>query len=217
MITVVVGAPFAGKRLWVDREIEAAESDGTVGTLALDFTSIYSAVVPGLASVYRDQRVSDSGAARFAGWALAAMVREANARELDGYVLTDSPRRAVALAGAAGGAPLVEVVVSQETAHKRSREHVALVRDLAPRAGAGRRQGGRGEVSPDGRSVLPRTGPATGRHAASDRARRAERQRDPLHVERGDPGGEARRHGAKRDKWTRAAAKRALAARGIAA
>ena len=136
MVTVVAGSPFAGKRLWVDREIEAAESAGTVGTLALDFTSIYSAVVPGLASVYRDQRVTDSGAARFAGWALAVMVREANARELDGYVLTDSPRRALALAEAAGGAPVVEVVVSQKTALKRSREHVELVKALAPRAAA---------------------------------------------------------------------------------
>ena len=136
MVTVVAGSPFAGKRLWVDREIEAAESAGTVGTLALDFTSIYSAVVPGLASVYRDQRVTDSGAARFADWALAVMVREANARELDGYVLTDSPRRALALAEAAGGAPVVEVVVSQKTALKRSREHVELVKALAPRAAA---------------------------------------------------------------------------------
>ena len=215
MITVVVGAPFAGKRLWVDREIEAAESDGTVGTLALDFTSIYSAVVPGLASVYRDQRVSDSGAARFAGWALAAMVREANARELDGYVLTDSPRRAVALAGAAGGAPLVEVVVSQETALKRSREHVALVRDLAPRAGA---EDGKAAVAKCRQMVdqyfrerdqLPAdTQRVTAPDVPSDNAIRYMWDAAIRAAKRGDT--------ERRDKWTRAA-RRALAARGIAA
>ena len=99
---IVTGAPFAGKRLWTDREIERREAAGEIGLLALDYTSLYSAIAPGLSSVFRDQRVTDSGAARFAGWALAAMVREANERELDGYVLTDSPRRALALAGAAG-------------------------------------------------------------------------------------------------------------------
>ena len=136
MLQIVVGSAFAGKRLWVDREIETREAAGEVGTVALDFTSLYSAVVPGLASVYRDERITDTGAARFAGWMLAAAVREANERELTGFVLTDSPRRAVALAAAAGDAPLVEVVVSQETAVKRSREHVELVKALAPRAAA---------------------------------------------------------------------------------
>ena len=53
MLTIVTGSPFAGKRLWVDREIEQAEEEGAVGWLALDFTSIFSAAVPGLGSVYR--------------------------------------------------------------------------------------------------------------------------------------------------------------------
>ena len=104
MIAVVAGAAFAGKRLWTDQEIERREGEGEVGLLALDFTSIYSAIVPGLASVYRDQRVTDSGAARFAGFVLAGAVREAATRELSGYALTDSPRRAVSLSQTLGGA-----------------------------------------------------------------------------------------------------------------
>lgn len=137
MLTIVTGAAFSGKRLWVDTQIEQAEEEeGAVGQIALDYTAIYSAAVPGLASTYRDQRVTDSGAARFAGWLLAAAIREAGQRELDGYVLTDSPRRALALAAAAGGAPMVEVVVSQETALRRSQRHVELVKALVPRAAA---------------------------------------------------------------------------------
>ena len=49
-------------------------------------------------------------------------------------MLTDSPRRALALAAQIGGAPLVEVVVTQEAALRRSQRHVELVKALAPRA-----------------------------------------------------------------------------------
>ncbi len=133
-LTVVTGSPFSGKRLWTDAQIEQAEEEGAVGWLALDFTSLYSAAVPGLASTYRDQRVTDSGASRYAGWLLAAAIREAGQRELNGYVLTDSPRRAQTLAAAAGGAPLVEVVVTHQEALRRSQQHVDLVKALVPRA-----------------------------------------------------------------------------------
>ena len=134
MLTIVTGSPFSGKRLWTDAQIEQAEEEGAVGWLALDFTSVFSAVVPGLASTYRDQRVSDSGASRYAGWLLGAAIREAGRRELDGFVLTDSPRRALALAAQIGGAPMVEVVVTHQEALRRSQQHVELVKALAPRA-----------------------------------------------------------------------------------
>ena len=133
---IVTGSPFAGKRLWIDSQIEQAEEQGEVGTVALDFTSIYSAVAPGLASVYRDQRVTDSGAARYAAFLMAVAVREARERELSGFVAVDSPRRALALATAAGDSPMVEVVVSRTEALRRSQKHVELIRDLAPRAAA---------------------------------------------------------------------------------
>ena len=121
-------AVFAGKRLWIDRQIESAESAGTVGTLSLDYhVDLRGASCRGIDSVFRDQRITDSGAARFAGWLLSAAVREANdprATRICGR--TTRPRRAVQAARELGGAPVVEVVVSQETALRRSREHVAL-------------------------------------------------------------------------------------------
>ncbi len=215
MLAVVTGAPFAGKRLWVDREIEQAEEQGAVGQAAVDFTALYSALVPGAQSILRDQRITDSGAARFAAFLYAAAFREANARELDAYALTDSPRRAVSLAAAAGDAPLVEVVTTRDEAHRRSREHVELVRDLTDRAGA---EDGKAAVAKcrqmvdqyfRERDVLPAgTRQVTAPDVPSDRAIQYMWTAALKAAKRGDT--------ERRDKWT-SAARRALAARGIAA
>ena len=210
-LAIVVGAPFAGKRLWIDRQIERAEQDGEVGTLALDYTSIYSAIVPGLASVYRDQHVSDSGAARFAAYLLAAAIREAHERELRGFAAVDSPRRAQALAAQLGG-PVVEVVVSEQTALRRARAHVELVRELAPRATADetaakckqmvRQYFEEADVLPDDRRKV---------RAPEHVSDRAIQYMWSAAIRAAKAGDEERR-----DKWT-AAARRALASRGIAA
>ncbi len=214
-MTIVVGAPFSGKRLWVDSEIERRETDGEVGLLAIDYTSLYSAMVPGLSSVFRDQRVTDSGAARFAGWLLGAAIREAGDRELPGFVLTDSPRRALGLAAQIGGAPLVEVSVSQDVALKRSQRHVDLVKDLAPRAAT---KDGKAAIAKcrqmvdqyyRERDVLPAgTRQVTAPDIPSDRAIQFMWNAAIKAAKAGDT--------ARRDKWKRAA-QRALAARGIAA
>ena len=135
MLTVVAGAPFSGKDRWIAAEIERRESGGARGLLALSYTALFAALVPGAESVYRDQEVSDSGAPRFAGWLLAAAVSEAATRELAGYVAVDSPRRAVDLLGRIGGTGLVEVQVPEATAVARADAHVAVVSELSPRAG----------------------------------------------------------------------------------
>ena len=213
MLTIIAGAPFSGKSAWVEREIERREGEGEIGTLALDFTGIYSAIVPGASSVYRDARITDSGAARFAGWVLAAAMREANTRELTGYALTDAPSRAVRLAADFGGAPVVEVVVTQETALKRSQQHVEMVKALAPRAAADDGAAERCRKMVDQyfheRDLLPAdTRRVTAPDVPSDRAIQYMWTAAIKAARRGDA--------AKRDKWT-AAARRALAARGVAA
>ena len=105
MLTVVVGAAFAAKSWWIDREIERRESDGEIGLVHLSYSGVYGAIVPGAESVYRDARVSDSGAARYAAYVLRLAVGEAARRELSGYVAYDSPRLAVQAAQELGGAP----------------------------------------------------------------------------------------------------------------
>ena len=136
MLTVVAGAPFSGKDRWIAAQIERREADGARGLLSLSFTGLFAALSPGAESVYRDAEVSDSGAPRFVGWLLATAISQAATRELVGFVAVDSPRRAVELLGRIGGSGVIEVAVSQATAHRRAGEHLDLIRELAPRAGA---------------------------------------------------------------------------------
>ena len=137
MLEVIVGAPFAGKDRWIAAEIERRESaNGELGLLALSFTGIFSAIVPGAESVYRDEEVGDSGTPRLVGYLMATAIAEAGRRELSGYVALDSPRRALQVLEQIGGNRLIEVTVSETTAHRRAEDHIALVRDLARRAGA---------------------------------------------------------------------------------
>ena len=212
MIEVVVGAPFAGKRQWIDREIERRESDGEIGLLALDYTGVYAAIVPGLASVYRDQRVTDSGSARFAGYMLAVTLTAAVERELSGYLAVDSPRRALAALAQTGGSQVVEVTVSQETALRRSQQHVELVKALAPRAADDAAERCRKVVQTyyNERDVLDSVDVrrVQAPELPSDNAIRYAWTAAIRAAKRGDT--------EKRDKWT-AAAKRMLATRGIAA
>ena len=135
-LQIVVGAPFSGKDRWVAAAIERREAAGELGLLALSYTALYAALAPGSESVYRDSEVSDSGAPRLAGYLLAAAIGEASTREIEGYAATDSPRRAISLLERTGGRSLVEVTVSQATAHRRAGEHLALLRELAPRSAA---------------------------------------------------------------------------------
>ena len=214
-LSIVVGAPFSGKGWWVAQEIERREADGELGLVSLNYTALYSALIPGIDSVYRDSRITDSGAARYAAYLLAIAVREANTRELSGYAAYDSPRQAVQAAQTSPGSPVVEVVVSEQEATRRARKHVELIRDLAPRAaqedGAEAAERCRKMVSTyyEERDLLPPdTRRVTAPEAPSDRAIQYMWNAAIRAAKAGDE--------PKRDKWT-AAAKRALAARGVTA
>ena len=214
MLWIVVGAPFAGKDRWISREIERREADGEVGLISLSYSGIYGAVAPGAESTYRDSRITDSGAARFAAYVLAAAVREANTRELSGYVAVDSPRRALAAVQQSGGSQVVEVVVTQETALRRSQQHVELIRDLAPRAGADDAKAAAAKCRQmvrayfDERGVLDSVDvrQVTAPDVPSDNAIRYAWTAAIKAAKRNDT--------ERRDKWT-SAARRMLAARGV--
>ncbi len=133
-LQIVVGAPFSGKDRWIAGEIERREAAGELGLVALNYTAMFAAIAPGTESVYRDAAVSDSGVPRLAAYLLAAAVGEAASRELEGYVAVDSPRRAITVLERTGGRSLVEVTVSQATAQRRAGDHLALLRELAPRS-----------------------------------------------------------------------------------
>ena len=131
-LTVVTGPPFAGKGQFVRDEIARRESDGELGLVSVDYTAIFGALVPGRQSAFRDERVSDTGGPRMASYVYAAAIREAGERELDGYVTTNSPRRAVEIADRIGAAGIVDVAVGVEQVAQRAEAHMTnLARTVA--------------------------------------------------------------------------------------
>ena len=136
-MVIVSGAPFSGKGQYVRAEIERREADGALGLLAIDYTAIFSAIVPGVQSSYRDDRIRATGAGRFVGTMYEAAVRVAAERELDGYTTTDSPRRAIALAERFGpGTRIIEVQATEEDLAERTLTHLRELARKVPRARA---------------------------------------------------------------------------------
>ena len=137
MLEVVTGAPFAGTGRWVEAQIAKREAGGERGLVRIGYTELYSAIVPGVESSYRDAEVSDSGSPRMAAWLYAAAIRQAAERELSGYIQTDSPRRATQILQEIGGErSIIEVSVSKAQAFARSEQHLDGLAELAPRVSA---------------------------------------------------------------------------------
>ena len=137
MLEVVTGAPFAGTGRWVEAQIAKREAAGERGLVRIGYSELYTAIVPGVESSYRDAEVSDTGAPRLTAWLYAAAIREAADRELSGYIQTDSPRRATRILQEIGGdRSIIEVTVSKAAAISRSQEHLDGLSELAPRAAA---------------------------------------------------------------------------------
>ena len=122
-IEVVTGNVFSGKSLYIGDEIERREEEGELGLVALDYTGLYAATVPGVESSLRDQPVAATGAPRLAGYLFEAAVAQVALRELSGYVATNSPKRAIALAERFGGR-LVNVDVGVEELADRINGHM---------------------------------------------------------------------------------------------
>ena len=140
-VEIVTGPPFSGKAAFVREEIAARERDGELGWVAVDFTALYAALVWGVQSSYRDDAVSDTGAPRLAGaafeWALAAVA----ARQLNAYITTQSPRRALDLAQRFEGAPVWELAVSVDDQVSRTLEHMEALGRRVRRARGGAADG----------------------------------------------------------------------------
>ena len=132
-ILVVTGPPFSGKGQFVRDEIARRETDGELGLVALDYTGLYTAIVPGSQSSFRDAEVADSGSPRFAAYLFAIAIAQVLDRELDGYIATPSPRRALEIADKAN-APIVDVSASIEQIATRITVHTRDLQRRVPRA-----------------------------------------------------------------------------------
>ena len=132
-VTVVVGPPFSGKGQFARDEIARREADGELGLVAVDYTSLYSSITPGVQSSFRDAAVSETGAPRLAGYLYAVALAALLDRELSGYVLTPNPARAIEIADKAR-APIVAIEASVDEIAARIGVHVRDLSWAVPRA-----------------------------------------------------------------------------------
>ena len=145
-LTVVVGPPFSGKGQFVRDEIARREEDGELGLIAVDYTPLYAALVPGAQSSFRDESVSETGAPRLVGYLYAVAVAQFLARELSGYVLTQNPARAIEIADKAH-AGIVDVTASVDEIAGRIKVHVRDLSRTVTRATRDRTRGRCGKAA----------------------------------------------------------------------
>lgn len=88
MLEVVAGPPFAGKSQYVDREIARREADGESGIVRIDFTALFLALFPGAAEAVRTEATVG---VPLVAYLRETAIRQAQERELDGYVTTAKP------------------------------------------------------------------------------------------------------------------------------
>ena len=124
-IEVVTGPPFSGKGRFVRDEIARRERAGELGLLALDWTALYTAMVPGPQSAYRDAAVSDTGSTRMVSYVFEVAAAAIMARELRGYLVAQSPRRALALADRFGVEYVLETAADLGDIADRADGHMA--------------------------------------------------------------------------------------------
>ena len=91
MLEVVAGPPFAGKSQYVDREIARREADGESGIVRIDFTALFLALFPGAADAVRTEATVG---VPLVAYLRETAIRQAQERELDGYVTTAKPEAA---------------------------------------------------------------------------------------------------------------------------
>ena len=123
-LEVVTGPPFSGKGQYVRDEVARREREGELGLVVVDWTALYGALVPGAESALRDEAVSDTGAPRFVGGLFLTAAARMAARELRGYVTTQSPHQALELVDGDVTATLTEVDADVADVAERAGYHV---------------------------------------------------------------------------------------------
>ena len=133
MVEVVTGAPWSGKSEYVKAEIRRREAAGELGLVMLGWSELFRLLFPGEQSQFRDQAITDTGAPRLTGYLHEVAIAAIATRELSGYVVTQSPVKAVELADRFGG-PLVEVVSDPGDVADRAESHMTKLRRTVSRA-----------------------------------------------------------------------------------
>ena len=133
-LEVVIGAPFSGKSQFARARIDEREAAGELGLIAIDFSALFGALVPGVLSSYRDVDVSETGSPRLVGYLFEAAVAAAVARGASGYILLNSPARAVRMIERVDVKTVLEIDVGVEVIADRIDDHLTTIRGRVPRA-----------------------------------------------------------------------------------
>ena len=133
-LQLVIGPPFAGKSQFARARIDEREAAGELGLIAIDFSALFGALVPGVLSSYRDVAVSETGSPRYVGYLFEAAVSAAVARGASGYVLLNSPARAVRMVERVEAKTVIEIDVDIDTVTDRIDDHLTTIRGRVPRA-----------------------------------------------------------------------------------
>ena len=133
-LEVIIGAPFSGKSQAARDLVREREEAGELGLVVVDFSAIFAALIPGILSSYRDEAVSETGAPSLVAGLFAAAVARAHSRNMSGYVLLNSPRRAINTAAQVGARELLEMDVGIDTVVERVDAHLSDIRRAVPRA-----------------------------------------------------------------------------------
>ena len=131
---VILGVPFSGKSQFARAEVQRREAGGELGLTVIDYSALFGAVVPGTQSSYRDEAISDTGASRLVSYAFEVLIAQVAARELRGYVLLNSPRRAARVLSTLGATTLHEMDIGPSEVAARVHGHLASLRRQVPRA-----------------------------------------------------------------------------------
>ncbi len=132
-IQVVTSPPFGGKGIYARSEVARREEGGELGLFVADWSRLFLSLFVGSQSVLRDEAVADTGAMRATGAVFDFIVGAVAARQLSGFVLSQSPRQAIALADKLD-APLLEVLADPGDIADRAGSHMRTLRRTVARA-----------------------------------------------------------------------------------
>ena len=132
-LDIILGPPFSGKSQFARDQIAEREVAGELGVVAIDYSALFRAMVPGTLDQYRDDEVSETGAPSFVSYLMEVAIRRAIESQLSGYVLVNSPARAARVAERVGVAPL-EMDISIDGLADRIDTHLVRLKRDVPRA-----------------------------------------------------------------------------------
>jgi adenylate kinase family enzyme len=133
-LDIILGPPFSGKSQFARDQIAEREVAGELGVVAIDYSALYRALVPGTLDQYRDSAVKETGAMSLTSYLMEVAIRQADESNASGYILVNSPARAARIAERVGAAAPLEMDISIDDLADRIDTHLTELKRDVPRA-----------------------------------------------------------------------------------